>query len=227
MSRAHAFSLIELLLVLVIVALLAALIAPALNAVKAAAHKAGCAANLGQIGLATSAYMIDNGRRTWKEDANSDMFMMRKNGRWNSTGHLLPAGLIDDPKRFRCPAAPRMISVPVSSSTAQFYLAGTIENPLGYGWYSDYFNAIGNINYGPYQAGRDGARGLIADNPYAYNLPKRPYHRGGTNVGYLDARVSFQRDQGGTNSLLVYDPSWSATYDTRMRNWFKNFADNR
>ena len=68
----QAFTLIELLVVIAIIAVLAALLVPALREARAAAQKTGCLSNLHQMGIGTTSYLLDHEGRFFFTPVNHD-----------------------------------------------------------------------------------------------------------------------------------------------------------
>lgn len=102
-ARRGGFTLIEVLTVIGLIALLVALLMPVAAKVKSAARNAGCSANLKQMSVAWSMYVMENGGRL-----PDYMFQSRargKNTAWYGywPGILAKNGVVDE--LLRCPAA--------------------------------------------------------------------------------------------------------------------------
>lgn len=108
-ARPSAFTLVELLVVIGILAVLIALVLPAIGRANATARRAACLSNLRQVHVALLQYAAVNrgqvpvGYRDGRKQFNS-MIYSATSGQYVLFGLLYRAGLMNPPKVFFCPA---------------------------------------------------------------------------------------------------------------------------
>ena len=106
-SESHgAFTLIELLTVIAIIGILAAILIPVLSAVRDSARKAVCASNLRQVGVGVHMYAADNNEQlppVYRTASPFSTYWMWRGGQPRNLGLLLHHGYVDNDEVFFCP----------------------------------------------------------------------------------------------------------------------------
>ena len=192
MQKQRAFTLIELLVVIAIIAMLVAILIPAVTKALEASRRSSCAGNLKALGVAFNNYAADH-----KGD-----FPRSDDGTLSSVAKLLYADYVTQPRTWVCPSDKMGNSGPIT-----VYTGATI----------DQFNSDGNCSYAyieGYRIGSSaspGAAPLLFDEVNggdAINSSLSPGDNHGANVRnvlFLDGHVTtFKFDEGFT-PLNVFD----------------------
>jgi prepilin-type N-terminal cleavage/methylation domain-containing protein/prepilin-type processing-associated H-X9-DG protein len=209
--RWAAFTLIELLVVVAIIAVLSAMLLPALAKAKEAGKRAVCVGNLRTLGLATRIYLDDNNHFMYPAVLNYGMytsFLSSPGG----MGYLYAANLIKDPRSFFCPSS--VLTLPQNwdmggwtiEGFKQYFANASLNSGITGGHYTynhlwlgggggvylnNYFcEGVTNAPYRVCFTGNDNLP-LLADAWINLSTTQRfiNHQRKGLNVAYLDGSV--------------------------------------
>jgi prepilin-type N-terminal cleavage/methylation domain-containing protein/prepilin-type processing-associated H-X9-DG protein len=118
MKAKHGFTLIELLVVIAIIAILAAMLLPALQKARENGRRAACMSNLKQLGVAFRMYGEDNGDRVpaWRQNLVDEIFWMHFIGPYVGKPYAPPGNYFGG-DFMKCPSNNSQLSLGAYNAT--------------------------------------------------------------------------------------------------------------
>jgi prepilin-type N-terminal cleavage/methylation domain-containing protein/prepilin-type processing-associated H-X9-DG protein len=222
MSRQCGFSLIELLIVIAVIAILAAILFPVLSAVKARAYRTDCMNNLRQINVGVRMYCDDASDKAPSSPHNTNSYILDFAGykkMMKSYVGLNGASSSGD-RLFACPADTFYYEF---TATNQTFVPQSLHNQSAYDYSSYWFNGGTPTRFGtnsPGIAGRSISSikhpertVLVAEmpafQPWSWHDPKRPLPTGNQWPLFKDARNNVSFVDGHVSYIRIY---WETRY---------------